>query len=555
MVTATGLAQSTDETAKSVDSLDAADLAKNAEFSVTESLRSVPGMRVQTLGGPGSFTRIVTRGLRPQDTAITVDGLRFRDAATTQGDATPFLQDLRAARDGAHRGAAGNGVVGLRQQCDGRGRQPGDRHRAAGRWHGEIKAEGGGLGMMRGVARMGGGSRGGRTHFSAGAQSTDVLSGVDGNDRFRNHSVQGAAQFRPVSTGALSAYLWAADSFAQVNSTPFAAPARTCRRGDIVEAVPVSLDVQHRIEAGQPFSYAGANFVPNLDDPDSRRSSRFLSGALVWSQRINGRVSYRVSYHKVVTNRRFDDGPAGVRFPPRCRASRTGFAAARTPPKRESISRWRGGTPSARVRVRARELSQPASRIPARAREQGVLHRRRAARSQRLFHRPVPPARAIACKSAYPDGSRIRPSRAGIHGRRLAVRRADIPIAAAGQDRRCLGRLLRAGQRHQAARAYRKRVSRAVDLRALRQLPSRMGISLRSAIRGSGPSAPWPSTWASTSICSGKSSGSAERGSTRICRRPSLFDSSGLLVPVARSVRALVRVHQYRRRDRAGRRS
>src|SRR6476660_863076 len=94
VVTATGLAQSTDETAKSVDTLDSADLAKNAEFSVTEALRSVPGMRVQTLGGPGSFTRIVTRGLRPQDTAITVDGLRFRDAATTQGDATPFLQDL-----------------------------------------------------------------------------------------------------------------------------------------------------------------------------------------------------------------------------------------------------------------------------------------------------------------------------------------------------------------------------------------------------------------------------------------------------------------------------
>src|SRR4051794_17152690 len=94
VVTATGSAQSTDEIAKSIDVLDAADLEKNAEYSVTESLRSLPGMRVQQLGGPGSFTRIVTRGLRPQDTAITMDGLRFRDAATTQGDATPFLQDL-----------------------------------------------------------------------------------------------------------------------------------------------------------------------------------------------------------------------------------------------------------------------------------------------------------------------------------------------------------------------------------------------------------------------------------------------------------------------------
>ena len=124
-------------------------------------------------------------------------------------------------------------------------------------------------------------------------------------------------QFRPLATAILSAYVWAADSFAQVNSTPLPRPRRILPAGDIVEAAPVSLDVQHRIEAGQPFSYTGANFVPNLDDPDSRRSSKFLSGALVWNQRINGRVSYRASYHKVVTNRRFDDGPAGVRFPAR----------------------------------------------------------------------------------------------------------------------------------------------------------------------------------------------------------------------------------------------
>src|SRR5207237_1361234 len=88
LVTPTGAPQSTDEIAKAVDLLRASELAKNAEFSATEPLRSVPGMQVQTLGGPGAFTRILTRGLRPQDTAITIDGLRFRDAATTQGDAT-----------------------------------------------------------------------------------------------------------------------------------------------------------------------------------------------------------------------------------------------------------------------------------------------------------------------------------------------------------------------------------------------------------------------------------------------------------------------------------
>src|SRR5204862_1089768 len=94
LVTATGAAQSTAEIAKSVDSLHAEDLEKNAEFAVTEALRSLPGIRIQTLGGPGASSRIMFRGLRPQDTAVTVDGLRFRDAATTQGDATPFLQDM-----------------------------------------------------------------------------------------------------------------------------------------------------------------------------------------------------------------------------------------------------------------------------------------------------------------------------------------------------------------------------------------------------------------------------------------------------------------------------
>jgi iron complex outermembrane receptor protein len=334
VVTATGTAQSTDEVAKSVNTIYAADMAKNAEFSVAESLRSVPGMRIQTLGGPGSFTRIVIRGLRPQDTAITVDGLRFRDAATTQGDATPFLQDmmllgterieaLRGAGSSVYGSHATGGVVNLVTDTGG------------GPLHGEIKAEGGGLGMMRGLARMGGGTKNGRMNFSAGAQSTNVLNGVDNHDRFRNHSVQGAAQYRVIPGASLTARVWAADSFAEVNNTPFAAPAANLPAGDILEVVPVSLETQRRIEAGLPFSYGSANFVPNLNDPDNRRGSRFLSGALVWTQQLHERVHYRLQYHKVVTYRRFDDGPAGVRFPPLSSVS----------------DRIRGGTDTVEARV------------------------------------------------------------------------------------------------------------------------------------------------------------------------------------------------------------
>src|SRR5262249_833958 len=151
-----------------------------------------------------------------------------------------------------------------------------------GRLHGEVKAEGGGLGMMRGVARVGGGTAGGRVNYSAGLQSLDILRGVDGDDRYRNQTGHGSVQFRPAAGASLSGRVWAADSFAQINSTPFAAPAANLPPFGVIHAVPVSLDVQHRIEAGLPFSYGGANFVPNLNDPDSRRASRFLAGALAY---------------------------------------------------------------------------------------------------------------------------------------------------------------------------------------------------------------------------------------------------------------------------------
>jgi vitamin B12 transporter len=319
LVTATGAPQSTDEIAKAVDFLRASDLAKSAEFSATEPLRSVPGVQVQSLGGPGAFTRILTRGLRPQDTAITIDGLRFRDAATTQGDATPFLENmflidterievLRGTGSSIYGSNAIGGVVNLVTDEGG------------GPLHGELRAEGGGLGTMRGLARLAGGAHG-KLIFSMGLQHLNVTRGVDGDDRFRNSSAQGSLQVRPATSASLTARLWTGNSFAQINSTPFAAPASVLPPRGPIDAVPVSLDVQHRIEAGLPFSYAGANFVPAVNDPDSRRSSRFLSAALLFSQQVNQRFSYRLTYHNVITRRWFDDGPAGVRFQPRFNVS------------------------------------------------------------------------------------------------------------------------------------------------------------------------------------------------------------------------------------------
>src|SRR5256885_13506046 len=85
--------QSVDEVSKAVTVVDRKEIDERDELAIAESLRTVPGLRVQQLGGPGSFTSIKTRGLRNEDTAVLIDGLRFRDAAATQGDASGFLED------------------------------------------------------------------------------------------------------------------------------------------------------------------------------------------------------------------------------------------------------------------------------------------------------------------------------------------------------------------------------------------------------------------------------------------------------------------------------
>src|SRR2546428_90422 len=55
---------------------------------------AVAGLGVQQQGGPGAFANIRTRGLRNEDTAVLVDGLRFREVGAPQGDASGFLADL-----------------------------------------------------------------------------------------------------------------------------------------------------------------------------------------------------------------------------------------------------------------------------------------------------------------------------------------------------------------------------------------------------------------------------------------------------------------------------
>jgi len=94
LVIASNAPQLTDEIAKAVDSIDSNEIALRDENSIPDAVRSLPGIRVQTQEGPGSLTTIQMRGLGSQDTAVVIDGVRFRDAGSIQGDATSMFEDM-----------------------------------------------------------------------------------------------------------------------------------------------------------------------------------------------------------------------------------------------------------------------------------------------------------------------------------------------------------------------------------------------------------------------------------------------------------------------------
>ncbi|MGH9591849.1 MAG: TonB-dependent receptor, partial [Bryobacteraceae bacterium] len=315
-VTASGTAATPDETAKSVSVLDHQEIEERDEASLATALGTLPGLRVQQLGGPGGLTSIKIRGLRSEDTGILFDGLRFRDITTPQGDASSFIQDfvdtdidrievLRGAGSSLYGTNAIGGVVNL----------IGDQ--GGGQAHGSVLLEGGELGSFRGKAQIGGGALDNRLQYSAGITHWNVTAGVGGNTPARITSGQGHVSYQLTPTVQLVARMYAADSFSLQVGEPEAVGGLPPL--GIVDAIAPPASVFRQYERGVPLSQlnlGNATFFPAPDDPDSSRAARFIAGAFILNGHPSSIANYSFTYQGESTRSNFGNGPAGVGYQP-----------------------------------------------------------------------------------------------------------------------------------------------------------------------------------------------------------------------------------------------
>ena len=289
IVTSAGTAQRVDEASKAITVIDNQQIETKREIALTESLRGVPGVRIQQQGSPGSLTSVRLRGQRPFDTAVLLEGLRVRDAGDINGSAVPLFADLvpsdldrvevlRGSGSSIYGTNAIGGVINLVPATP-----SGDRHF-------EFGFDGGSLATFRERFKASGGL-GKRAGFSLGLSRVDVRRGVDGNDEYGDTVGSGRFQFSPTQSTTLSANFYGTTANARINDSPFALPSA--------------------FTGGQyPRAIEGQNFHSDINNPDEGRRNRMLVGSVRFTQQVNDKISYSVAYQHVGTQRRNYNGPA-----------------------------------------------------------------------------------------------------------------------------------------------------------------------------------------------------------------------------------------------------
>ena len=317
IVTASDGAQTIDQTTKAISVISAEEINNRNENNLAEIVRSVPGVQIRQLGGPGALTQIRMRGLRPDASAVLIDGMRFRDPTTTQGDASSFVANmtfvnakqvevLRGSGSSLYGTSAVGGAVNIVSDDGG------------GPTHGMIQAEGGGLGFMRGRATIGGAFMNNKLLYSAGFTHLNIMNGVDGNDANRSNGGQAFVRYDFTPKTRLTGRFYGAKDFLQSNVTPGTGgiPNANFGTSDIIPAIPLPLDQVQNLNRNLPVNYGNATYVPGRDDTDSRRSSTFFTTAVKLQHDIGNNINLQAAYQRLNTNRIFRNGPGGGGFQP-----------------------------------------------------------------------------------------------------------------------------------------------------------------------------------------------------------------------------------------------
>ena len=285
--------QTIEQVSKTVDTIDGQEMRDRADFALVESLRTIPGFRVQQLGGFGRTASIKTRGLRNQDTAVLIDGIRFRDASAITGDASAFLSDftltsvsqievLRGSGSSLYGTNAIGGTIDFQTPKPENG------------LHGQLGGAFGGLGLGRFRGNLSNGWD--KLGFNLGVSRTVYTKGIDGEDDAHNTNFQTRIEYDPFQKTNISARFFVSDAYVRLNSNPDTRGALPATNAVVIDARP---DV---------------NFVVDQNDPDNFQKSKFFNGQIVLTQILSDKLLFQGFYSGLKTSRENDNGIAGIGF-------------------------------------------------------------------------------------------------------------------------------------------------------------------------------------------------------------------------------------------------
>ncbi len=287
--------QTPEQVSKTVNTINAQEMRERADFALVDTLRTIPGFRVQQLGGFGKLASIKSRGLRNQDTAILIDGVRFRDASSITGDASAFLSDFTltsVSRIEVLRGPGsslyGTNAIGGTIDFQTPQPRPGT--------HGQVSYAYGGLGLNRFRGNFSDGTKDGQFAFNLAVARTLYTEGIDGEDDAHNTNFQSRIEYKPFSKTNISARFFVSDAYVRLNSSPDTFGNLPASNSTIIDANP------------------GVNFIFDANDPDNFQKSKIFNGQIVLNQIIYDNLFFEGYYSGLKTSRKNDNGLLGPGF-------------------------------------------------------------------------------------------------------------------------------------------------------------------------------------------------------------------------------------------------